>query len=85
LRNINRGEVSGGRLALRSLLSDDWTLDLSGFGQKTEARDGQYIDARLPGLTQSTATGQPFSAAIWGLNATVKGMIGAVDLVSSTG
>lgn len=85
LENINRSEVTGGRLALRSELSPDWTLDFQGLGQKSEARDGDYIDARLGGLTQSNTIAQPFGAEIWGLNATLAGKIGDLRLVSSTG
>ena len=85
LKNINRTDISGGRLAFRVLPAADWTLDLSGFGQRTEARDGQYIDARLPGLTQRASTAQPFRAKLWGVNATLNGSLGDVRLVSSTG
>ena len=85
LKNINRTEITGGRLALRSALSPDWSLDLSGFGQMTKARGGQYIDARLPGSSQQISVAQPFSAEIWGANATLNGSIGNVQLVSSTG
>lgn len=85
LENINKTEVTGGRLAFRSELSSTWSLDLSGFGQKTEAREGQYIDARLPGLSQRNSTAQPFDAKIWGMNATLNGVIGNHRFVSSTG
>lgn len=85
LRNINRTDISGGRLAFRSAFAADWTLDLSGFGQRTKARGAQYIDARLSGLTQRTSTAQPFSAKLWGVNATLNGSIGGARLVSSTG
>ncbi|MGB5485358.1 TonB-dependent receptor domain-containing protein [Parasphingorhabdus sp.] len=85
LENINRSEVTGGRLALHSELSSDWTLQVQGFGQKTEARDGDYIDARFAGLTQNNTIAQPFGAEIWGLNATMAGTIGDMRLVSSTG
>lgn len=85
LKNINETGVTGGRLAFRSELSPDWSLDLSGFGQKTKAREGQYIDASLPGLTQRNSTAQPFGAELWGTNATLNGLIGNVQLVSSIG
>ncbi len=85
LENVNKSEITGGRLALRSELSPDWSLNLHGFGQKTEASDGDYIDARLPGLTQRNAIAQPFSAEIWGLNATLAGSVGDIQLVSTTG
>lgn len=85
LKNINRTDVFGGRLAFRFAPAADWTVDLSGFGQKTEARDGQYIDARLPGLTRRSSTAQPFNAELWGVNATLNGSLGAIQLVSSTG
>ena len=83
--NINRSEVTGGRLAIRSELSPEWTFDVSGFGQKTDARDGQYIDALLPGLTQRNLFAQPFGAEIWGVNANIAGILGNMQLVSSTG
>ena len=85
LEDVNRGRVEGGRLAMRTEFSSIWSLDLSGFAQMTEARDGQYVDARLPGLTQRSRVGQRFDGDIFGLNLVLKGAIGEIDLLSSTG
>lgn len=85
LEDVNRVRVEGGRLALRTELSRIWSLDLSGFAQMTQARDGQYVDALLPGLTQSSRVGQRFDGEIFGLNMVLRGAIGDIDLLSSTG
>lgn len=85
LQDINRTRVDGGRLAFRSEFSPDWTLDITGFGQMTEARDGQYVDAQLSGLTQETPVGQRFDSEILGLNLVVNGVVGDVRILSTTG
>lgn len=85
LEDINRTRIEGGRLAFRSEFSPGWSLDISGFGQMTTARDGQYIDARSPGLTQASPVGQRFDSEILGLNMVVKGMIGDVRILSTSG
>ena len=51
LQDINRTRVDGGRLAFRSEFSPDWTLDITGSGQRTEERDGENVDAQLRSRT----------------------------------
>lgn len=85
LKNINRTRFSGGRLAFRSELSSDWTFDLVGLAQDTQARDAQYIDARQDGLTQRNSIAQPFRGKLLSLNASLNGYFGDIRLVSTTG
>ncbi|GAB5486739.1 MAG: TonB-dependent receptor [Parasphingorhabdus sp.] len=85
LENVNRTRIEGGRLAFRSEISPNWTLNVNGFGQMTEARDGQYIDRRFPGLTQRNQVGQAFDSEILGLNLMVRGALGDLDILSTTG
>lgn len=85
LENINRTRIEGGRLAFQSELSPDWILNISGFGQTTETRDGQYIDGRLSGLTQRSQVGQAFGSELFGLNLAVEGTVRGVDILSTTG
>lgn len=85
IEDVNQGRVEGGRLALRTEFSPAWSLNLSGFAQMSEARDGQYINARLPGVTQRSRFGQRFESDIYGLNLLVNGGVGNIDILSSTG
>ena len=85
LSNINRTTVTGGRLAFRSELSPDWTLDVSGFAQETFIRDAQYIDASLQGFAQQNRLAQPYKGRIGGANFVIDGRLGSAKLVSTTG
>lgn len=85
IEDVNQVRVEGGRLSLRTEFSSVWSLNLSGFVQMSEASDGQYIDARLPGLTQRSRFGQRFDSDIYGLNIVVDGRVGDIDILSSTG
>lgn len=85
LENVNRTRIEGGRIALRSEILSNLTLDISGFAQITEARDGQYINGNSPGLTQQSQVGQAFDSEILGLNLVLNGTIGDIDILSTTG
>lgn len=85
LTNINGADFYGGRASLGLDIGPDWTLSLSAFGQEIKADDGQFIDARLPGLSRSNRVAQPFESRIYGGAVTLKGYLGDVELTSTTG
>ncbi len=85
LNNVNRGSFYGGRAALSVDLGPDWSVELAGFGQHSELRDGQYIDAAQPDLARTDQIGQPFETRIYGGSLTLKGYLGNAELVSTTG
>ena len=60
LTDINRTSTSGGRIDVRILPADGWTVDLGGLIQNIEASDGQYANRNLPPLTRRSAIAQPF-------------------------
>jgi outer membrane receptor protein involved in Fe transport len=83
--NINGSEFYGGRAALAFDIGPDWAVTLSGFGQQIDVDDGQYIDARLPGLSRTDRVAQPFEGRIYGGALTAQGYLGEVEIVSATG
>lgn len=44
--NVNRGESSGGRIAIRAKPTGDWTVDLVGVAQGARIADSQYVEQR---------------------------------------
>lgn len=60
LRNINRDDTVGGRLALRIDPADGWHVDASVAGQWIDTRDGQYAETAEGPLTRRSRIAQPF-------------------------
>ncbi len=85
LSNINAGSYYGGRAAFSADLGPDWSLELTGFAQKSELEDGQYVDAARSGLTRTDQIRQPFETQIYGGSLTLRGYLGNAELVSTTG
>lgn len=83
--DVNRSDHYGVRAALASGIGPDWTVEISGFAQWTETRDGQYVNADLPGLARQSPFAQPFSGRIIGGSLTIEGQMGDVELTSVTG
>jgi len=83
--NINRARFYGGRAAFGVDLGADWSADLSAFGQHSETRDGQYIDGALTGLQRRDRVAQPFANRIYGGALSLRGYLGDVELISTTG
>jgi outer membrane receptor protein involved in Fe transport len=83
--DINRSDHYGLRAALASGIGPDWTVELSAFAQWTETKDGQYVDASLPGLARQSPFAQPFAGRIAGGSLIIEGQIGNMELTSTTG
>ncbi|MFC0202895.1 TonB-dependent receptor [Novosphingobium soli] len=84
-KDVNRTRILGGRASLRAELSPDWTVDLIGLAQSTDARDSQY--AARDGLPLvSGARLQEGSDADYAMSQlVVSGRLGEVRVRSTTG
>jgi len=60
LRNVNRGDTAGGRLAARIDPGAGWRIEASGAGQWIDTRDGQYAESAGGPLTRRSRIAQPF-------------------------
>ena len=60
LRNVNQGDIAGGRLALRIDATDGWRVEASGACQWIDTRDGQYAETAEGPLTRRSRLAQPF-------------------------
>ncbi len=58
--DVNRVTAVGGRLGLRLVSPDAWTVDVSATGQQISGDDGQFADRDAPPLTRRSAIEQPF-------------------------
>jgi outer membrane receptor protein involved in Fe transport len=61
LRNrddVNRTEISGGRIALRAEPGSGWTIDLGGTYQSIVSQDSQYADRNAARLTRASAVAE---------------------------
>jgi outer membrane receptor protein involved in Fe transport len=56
--NANDTRIRGGRLALRTLLPADWTLDLQGVAQNSQTADSQYVTG-ISGLQRNGVLPEP--------------------------
>lgn len=75
----NRGEVRGGRLALRAL-TGDWTIDLGGMVQMQDVADSQYVFARHA-LQRPAQPAEPHDNDFTMASLRVAGKLGGADLV----
>ncbi|QSR18942.1 TonB-dependent receptor [Novosphingobium sp. KA1] len=84
-KNVNRTDLIGGRAALRVKLAPEWTVDVIGLAQSTEADDSQYADRDGKAL-ESSARVREGSNADYALGQVVlSGRIGGLELRSTTG
>lgn len=65
LEDVNRVGVAGGRLAVRALPDDAWTLDFGVTGQQIDGEDAQFAEKGQPRLTRRSAIRQPFENTYW--------------------
>ena len=65
LRNTNRVDTTGGRLALRLDPGVGWRVEASGAIQSIDMRDGQYSDVAGKALVRYSRLAQPFHSALW--------------------
>jgi hypothetical protein len=70
--NANGTRILGGRLALRTLLPADWTLDLQGVAQNSQTTDSQYVTGSS-GLRRSGVLPEPHDSDFYLGVATAQG------------
>ncbi|MEE4451145.1 TonB-dependent receptor [Novosphingobium resinovorum] len=85
-KDVNRTRILGGRAGLRAELSPDWTVDVIGLGQSTDARDSQYAGRDAEPPLSSAARVREGSDADYAMGQlVVSGRIGALRVRSTTG
>jgi iron complex outermembrane receptor protein len=85
LDNVNRSRTIGGRLGLRILPGDGWTIDTGGLVQNINSADSQYADKDLPPLTRASALAQPFDNDYLLGQIVIKKHWDGLELTSATG
>ncbi|MEZ5921950.1 MAG: TonB-dependent receptor [Parvularculaceae bacterium] len=83
--NTNETRTAGGRIAVRRILSRDWSIDISATGQFVKLEDAQYTTPALGGLRRSNANREPYLDDFRVVSATLSGdtQLGAVTSTSS--
>ncbi|GFZ84594.1 MULTISPECIES: TonB-dependent receptor domain-containing protein [Sphingobium] len=77
--DANRGELRGGRVALRAL-AGDWTVDLNGMAQMRDVADSQYVYARHA-LERPAQPAEPHDNDFALMALRVAGKLGGANLV----
>ncbi len=85
LENVNRVGVGGGRLAVRAVPDEAWTLDLGVTGQQIDGEDAQFAERGQGRLTRRSAISQPFENTYWLTNAAAVREWGDYRFVASAG
>ncbi|CAN5786559.1 hypothetical protein BH11PSE6_BH11PSE6_02650 [soil metagenome] len=85
LKNVNDVHTIGGRAALRFAPGNDWTIDLSGVGQRIDGADSQYAERGGDGLSRASNIAQPYRNDYWLGDLVVRKQLGALELTSSLG
>jgi len=80
-KDVNRGRRIGGRAALGWQLGEGWRADIGVNGQWLNVRDSQYAFRRLE---RTTALAEPHDNDFLAATGTLRGKLGALDLISST-
>ncbi|WP_375397174.1 TonB-dependent receptor plug domain-containing protein [uncultured Sphingomonas sp.] len=86
LRDVNRVDTLGGRMALRFDPGDGWRVEASGAGQRIDTRDGQYADRVDAPLTRRSPIAQPFdNQLLFGRVVVARDWASGLRLFSATG
>ncbi|MFV0624328.1 TonB-dependent receptor domain-containing protein [Sphingomonas sp. ac-8] len=85
LNDVNRVATIGGRAALRYRPDDDWTIDVTGLGQRIVGDDSQYADRFEDGLSRASTVAQPYRNVYWLGDVVVRKALGPVEWTSSIG
>ncbi|WP_189338509.1 TonB-dependent receptor domain-containing protein [Sphingobium sp. SCG-1] len=82
--NSNSTKISGSRLALRWIPSEDWLLDAGMSWQDIDARDSQYIISGREDLTRDSRIAEPTDNDFKMGHVTVEGALGNLRFVSAS-
>ena len=85
LDDVNRVTTYGARAALRIAPDDDWTIDITGLGQRITGDDSQYADRLTDGLSRASEIAQPYRNEYWLGDIVVSRSFGAIEWTSSVG
>jgi outer membrane receptor protein involved in Fe transport len=80
----NREELAGGRLTIRWMPSDQWTVDLTGALQSRTTRDSQYVDGAFGPLERPNRLREPRDLDAKAGIVTVRGPLGGLEITSIT-
>lgn len=83
--DVNRTGILGGRAIARMDLGPNWTVDLIGAGQRTDADDSQYADRDGPPLSRGAQVQEGYDAEFAHGQFVVSGRLGDLRLRSTTG
>ncbi len=86
VNDVNRSSTEGARLALRVDPGGGWQVDLSGLGQRINARDAQYADRLTGSLARRSYIAQPFHSDVaLGRLVVTKDWASGLQLLSAAG
>lgn len=85
LNDVNRVSTVGGRVSLRYRPDDDWTIDVTGLGQRIIGDDSQYADRIGDGLSRFSTIAQPYRNEYWLGDVVVRRDWGDIQWTSSFG
>ncbi len=82
-RDVNHGQTTGGRVAIRGRVGSDWTVDAAGLVQLSSVADSQYVTGSAKGWTRASHLPEPQDTdfALFDLAAT--GPIGGLTFTGS--
>ena len=80
----NYKTLSGGRVALRAVPAEGWTVDLAGAAQWLHVDDSQYVFSRHSRFRASTVP-EPQDNDFRMASATVRGTVGGVNMLATAG
>ncbi len=83
-RNANSAAVDGGRLALRWLPAQGWSIDLGAVIQNINVRDSQYVLSSDDTLSRVNPISEPNDNDFRAYHATVEGRLGDLRMLSAT-
>lgn len=84
-RDVNRTDITGGRVIVRWWPGGGWTVDGVVIAQESRSRDAQYATAGASPLTVSGTIAEPYGGSYIGGHIVLTGHIGALDVISATG
>lgn len=84
-RDVNRTDITGGRVIARWWRGGSWTVDGMVIVQESRSRDAQYATVGTSPLTVSGTNPEPYGGSYIAGHLVLTGRIGELDLVSTTG
>lgn len=83
--DVNRTRIEGGRAAAKLDIAPDWSVELTGIGQRIRGADSQYADREGRPLTRLAPVTEGFSADFGQAQLVLAGTVGGVRFRSTSG